>query len=205
MPKVHYKHFAPSAQIPWHFCSLLGQAIIVLKTIIKQSINEANLKASLMPEKAKASFDIFNLLSENEQKTKEEPKQTSQREELLAATKVKDLFPQGTITINKYTCVGVQCKLCIKACPTNALYWTTNGIGIIEDLCVHCQACVLSCMVDDCIKITRKREDNKEERFAKPHDVVTLNDKTSAKKRLLRVKDVFPTWEDYCKRYTPSE
>ncbi len=138
-------------------------------------------------QKNSSSVDIFDLLSgvsEDREQKKPQPVEeaSTQRQELLATTKAKDLFPKGTISINNYTCVGVQCKLCIKACPTNALYWTNNGKGVIEDLCLHCEACVLSCMVDDCIKITRKREDATEERFSKPRDVLMQTEKLNAEK-----------------------
>jgi NAD-dependent dihydropyrimidine dehydrogenase PreA subunit len=124
-----------------------------------------------MPQKDSSAIDIFNLLSDSTPKEAEkpEPPQTSQRKELLETTKYKDkdLYPEGTISINKYTCVGVQCKLCIKVCPTNALYWTNNGVGVIDDLCLHCDACVLSCMVDDCIKVTRNVKTEKQSPSAK--------------------------------------
>jgi len=155
-----------------------------------------------MPEKKSQTVDIFDLLSESGDKESEEKTSVkSERQELLAASKVKDIFPEGTIKINKHTCVGVQCKLCIKACPTNALYWSSSGIGVIEDLCVYCEACVLSCMVDDCIKVTRKREDGKREGFGKTRDIVVLNSSVNAKRRFQRVWEVFPCWEDYCKKY----
>jgi ferredoxin len=160
-----------------------------------------------MPQKNSSSIDIFDLLSENTEKTAEKPPQKpleptkTQRQELLETTRCKDLFPEGTITINKYTCVGVQCKLCIKACPTNALYWTSNGIGVTEDLCLHCEACVLSCMVDDCIKITRKRDNGRIEHFSRTRDISILNNQTNAKNRFQRIKDVFATSEDYCEKY----
>ena len=150
-----------------------------------------------MPQKNSPSIDIFDMLSDSGKKAP----QKTQRQELLEATKCKDLFPEGTITINKFTCLGVQCKLCIKACPTNALYWTNSGIGVTEDLCIYCEACVLSCMVDDCIKITRKREDGKEEHFSKTRDVTVLNNQINAEKRFQRVHDVFSSAEDYCKKY----
>ena len=164
-----------------------------------------------MPQKNSQTVDIFDLLSESKEKASQkstekpaEPAKT-QRQELLETTKVKDLFPEGTITINKYTCVGVQCKLCIKACPTNALYWTSSGIGVTEDLCVHCEACVLSCMVDDCIKVTRKRENSKEEHFNKTKDIITLENQANTKKRFQRISDVFPSTEDYCRKYRPQK
>jgi ferredoxin len=158
-----------------------------------------------MPEKKSVSVDIFGLLSdaggkESKVTEKSAPNKT-QRQELLETTKVKDLYPEGTITINKYTCVGVQCKLCIKACPTNALYWTNNGIGVTEDLCVHCEACVLCCMVDNCIRITRKREDGKQEQFSNVREVQVLNNKINSEKRFQRIRDLWPSEEDYSKRF----
>jgi ferredoxin len=153
-----------------------------------------------MPEEKPVSIDIFGLLSEE---SPEEAKR-KRRQELLEPTGVKELFKEGNIKINKYTCVGVQCKLCIKACPTNALYWASGEIGVIEDLCVYCGACVLNCMVDNCIKVERTREDDNAEqveRFSKPKDVITMTEKVNTKKRLGRVKAVFPTVDGYCNRY----
>jgi ferredoxin len=152
-----------------------------------------------MPKDSSSNVDIFNLLSENGEKPQTQSKK-KQREELLASTHVKDLFQEGNISINKHTCVGVQCKLCIKVCPTNALFWKAGEVGITEDLCVYCGACVLTCMVDDCVKVTRKREDGAVEKFSKPRDVVVLENSINAKKRFQRVREVFSTWEDYCRR-----
>lgn len=151
-----------------------------------------------MPKNDSSAFDIFGLLSEDT----EEKAKKKRRQELLEPTGVKELFKEGKISINKFTCVGGQCKLCIKACPTNALYWTASGVGITEDLCVYCGACVLCCMVDDCIKVERKRENDKTERFSKPRDVIMLEEKLNAKKRLERVKSVFPNTDVYCDRYS---
>jgi ferredoxin len=123
------------------------------------------------------------------------------REELLASSGVKEFFEEGSISVNKRTCQGLECKLCIKACPTNALYWKAGEIEVVDDLCVYCGACVLSCMVDDCIKITRKREDGKVETFSKPKDVLKLENKINAKKSFERVREVFPTAEAYYERY----
>ena len=114
---------------------------------------------------------------------------------------MKDIFKEGSLSINKHTCLGLQCKLCVKACPTNALYWKSGEVGIIEDLCVYCGACVLNCCVDDCMKVKRKRENGIVEQFSKPRDVVNLGEKISTQKRLDRVKAVFPTLEDYCEKY----
>ena len=149
-----------------------------------------------MPQESSASVDIFDLLSDSGKKAKKK-----RREELLASLNVKDFFAEGNISVNKRTCWGIECKLCIKACPTNALYWKAGEVGVVEDVCVYCGACVLSCIVDDCIKIQRKREDGTVETFSKLKDVIALEDRINAKKRFERVKEVFPTAEAYCERY----
>jgi len=151
-----------------------------------------------MPEESSSNFDIFLLLSESGEKAKKK-----RRTELLASSGVKEFFPEGSISIDKRTCWGVECKLCIKACPTNALYWKAGEVGIVDDLCVYCGACVLSCMVDDCIKVERKREDGATESFSKPVEVVKLAEKINAKKRFERVSELFPTVERYLEKYTP--
>jgi ferredoxin len=149
-----------------------------------------------MSEKNSSNVDIFDILSNNGERVKKK-----RREELLASSGVKEFFAEGNISIDKLTCWGVECKLCIKACPTNALYWKAGEVGIVHDLCVYCGACVLSCMVDDCIKVKRKRENGKVERFGKPKDVVKLGEKINAKKRFDRVREVFPSSEEYCEKY----
>lgn len=150
-----------------------------------------------MPEESSSNVDIFGLLSVD----REAENKKKQRKELLASTGVKEFFEEGEININKRTCWGVECKLCIEKCPTNALYWKTGEVGIVEDLCVYCGACVLCCMVNDCIKVTRKREDGKTEYFSRPEDVVKIQEKVNTKKRVQRVKEVFPSHEAYCERY----
>ncbi|MDR0493971.1 MAG: hypothetical protein LBH74_10125 [Nitrososphaerota archaeon] len=123
-----------------------------------------------------------------EEAVNEGEERQKRRKELIEPTGVKELFKEGKISINKFTCVGGQCKLCIKVCPTNALYWGTGEIGIIEDLCVYCGACVTICMVDNCIKIERTRENGTVEKFSKLSDVVKLQEKKNAEKRWDRVK-----------------
>lgn len=147
-----------------------------------------------------SNFDIFSMLSKDEEKTKKK-----RREELLASSGMKDLFAKGSIEIDKRTCWGLECKLCIKACPTNALYWKAGEIGIVRDLCVYCGACVLSCMVDDCIKIERERDTGRIERFSKPKEVLKLEERISSKKRFKRVEEVFPNAEVYCEKYERSK
>jgi ferredoxin len=155
-----------------------------------------------MPDKSASNIDIFSLLSEEppEPPNPAEEKK-KRRQELLGPTGVKERFKEGCLSINKYTCLGVQCKLCVKVCPTNALYWSSGQVGIIEDLCVYCGACVLNCMVDNCMKIERKREDGAIERFSNPKEVVAATEKISAQKRLGRVKGMVPSVEDYCEKF----
>jgi Fe-S-cluster-containing hydrogenase component 2 len=151
-----------------------------------------------MPKKAKPTetADIFQLLTEAKKKEKKKKKT-----ELLKPLELKEYFTEGSITINKKTCQGLECKLCIKACPTNALFWKAGEVGITEELCIYCGACVLSCIVDDCITITRKRPTGETERFNKPKDFAILQHNVGAKKRLERTQSIFPKPEDYLKRY----
>lgn len=154
-----------------------------------------------MPTKdEKQSLNIFDLLSE-EAPEKEEKKPKSMRDELLGPMGIKDRFEEGSISIDMRTCRGIECNLCVKACPTNALYWKAGEIGIIEDLCIHCTACVANCMVDDCIKVTRKRPDGKTESFSKPKDVLELQCNINSEKRKKRVESLYPTIEEYLERY----
>ncbi|MGB9684089.1 MAG: 4Fe-4S dicluster domain-containing protein [Candidatus Bathyarchaeales archaeon] len=147
-----------------------------------------------------AASDIFSLLVETSEKEKRK-----QREELLAPLGVKEFFVDGKITIDKRTCKGVECKLCIKACPTNALFWKSSGeVGITEELCIYCGACVLNCIVDDCIKIVRRRENGEMERFSTPRTYTMLENAINTRKRHERVKAIFPTTEDYLKLYKPQ-
>src|SRR5665648_1045764 len=140
---------------------------------------------------------IFDLMNEESEAVEEAEEKKKQRKELLEPTGVKELFKEGKISINKFTCVGGQCKLCIKACPTNALYWGTGEVGIIDDLCVYCGACVVNCMVNDCIEVERKREDGKTECFSKPRDVIMLQERSNCQKRFERVKTNAATMRHY--------
>jgi Fe-S-cluster-containing hydrogenase component 2 len=156
-----------------------------------------------MPKKRKrskssksSSVDIFQLLTQTTEKEK-----SKRREELLAPLGIKEFFTEGSITINKRTCKGLECKLCIKACPTNALFWKAGEVGMTEELCIYCGACVLSCIVDDCINIVRKRPTGEVERFSKPRDFTALQHSINAKKRGERIQEVFPKPEDYIERY----
>ncbi len=145
------------------------------------------------------AVNIYDLLSEAFEE-KEEKK--SRRAELLESMGVEDCFEEGSIEIDMRACIGIECNLCVKACPTNALYWKGGEIGIEEDLCIHCTACVLSCCVDNCIRVTRKRPDGKTESFSTPKDVLKLMRNIHSKKKREGVKSIFENPEDY---YTCSE
>jgi ferredoxin len=114
------------------------------------------------------------------------------RKKLLSSLGVKDFFVEGSIVISGKTCQGIECKLCIKACPTNALYWKPGKIGITEELCIYCGACVLSCIVDNCIRITRKRSASHSESFSNPKDFMKLQHCINANKRIEKIREAFP-------------
>lgn len=136
-------------------------------------------------EPRNSSADIFQLLT---QAARDEKRK--RRRELLGPLDITEYFTEGKIEIDKRTCRGVECKLCVKACPTNALYWKQGQVGIIPELCVYCGACVLFCVVDDCIRIERKRSDGVVEKFSKSRDALALQNKINTRKRFERVEEV---------------
>lgn len=148
-------------------------------------------------EKKSSFFDLLEEVPDEE----EEQKPASERAQLLDSMGVEDRFKEGTINIDMRTCRGIECNLCVKACPTNALYWKGGDIGIIDDLCIHCTACVANCMVDDCICVTRKRADGKNEKFSNAKDVCMLLKKINSKKEVDRVTAIYPTVEEYLDRH----
>jgi ferredoxin len=156
-------------------------------------------KKSKLSKKA-SSQDMFHLLTETARKEKKKL-----RKELLAPLGLEEFFSEGDITINKRTCRGVECKLCVKACPTSALFWKAGEVGITKELCIYCGACVLSCIVDDCIRVVRKRANGEVESFSKPKSFTALQHGISGKKRFEITKDVFPEPENYLKRYKPMQ
>ena len=159
-------------------------------------------RRSEMPTKEKEqNVNIFDLLSEEVPEPEEKSKPKSRRAELLEPIGIKDWYEEGSINIDMRTCRGIECNLCVKACPTNALYWKAGEIGIIDDLCVHCTACVANCMVDDCIKVTRKRSDGSTESFSNLKDVCVLLRNINTKKCRERLKSRYPTVEEYFERH----
>jgi NAD-dependent dihydropyrimidine dehydrogenase PreA subunit len=147
------------------------------------------------------NVDIFGLLSEGTV----DSERKKNREALLAPTGVKDVFQDGKISINSHTCLGVQCKECIKVCPTTALYWGGGKVAIVEDLCVYCGACVLNCQVDDCIDLERKRDDGRIEKFSRSKEVVLFQKKANTNKRVQRVHSVILKPQDYYIKYPKAK
>lgn len=97
-----------------------------------------------------------------------------ERTQLLESIGVKEVFNEGEMEINRRTCRGVDCRLCIQACPTNALYWKEGEVGIVEELCVYCTSCVNVCMIDNCIHVSRVRSDGKTEKFSSALEIQKL-------------------------------
>ena len=141
-------------------------------------------------------MDIYQLLLEASKRRRRE-----ERAQLLQSVGVKEYFEEGSIRIDMRTCKGTECELCIKVCPTNALYWRSGEIGVVEDLCVFCGACVMNCIVDNCIQVTRRRPNGEMERFSTPEDVLMLLHSLNSRKRSKMVGSRFPDEEAYLKRY----
>ena len=137
-------------------------------------------------EKDAKDIDIFQLLDVASKR-----KQREERQALLSDLEVQDLFCDGIILINKQTCLGVECKLCIDVCPTYALYWTKGEVGVEKQLCVYCMACVFSCIVEDCITITRKRRTGEEEVFSNIKNACALLHKIALNKRIERIQSIY--------------
>lgn len=135
-----------------------------------------------------SEVDIFHLL---ENASREKRRRNKQR--LLESLGIEEFFEEGSISVDKKTCRGAECKLCIEACPTNALYWSLGDVGIEWDLCVYCTACVLSCIVDDCIRVWRRRPSGEVEEFSNPRQAIVLLHKIASMKRFDRVNSV-PGW-----------
>jgi ferredoxin len=131
----------------------------------------------------KDSADIFNLLREASQK-----RESKERTRLLQPMGIQENFVEGGVRINWKTCRGVECKLCIDTCPTNALYWREGEVSIAEELCVFCVGCVGVCLVDDCIQVSRKRPSGEIESFSNAREVVILLHTINSKKAVERTK-----------------
>lgn len=131
----------------------------------------------------KHGVDIFRLPLEASQ-----GRERKERIRLLQSIGVEEIFAEGSVWINWKTCRGVECRLCIDACPTNALYWREGEVGIAKELCIFCTACVVVCLIDNCIQVSRKRSSGEIERFSKARDVLMLLHNVNSKKAVERIK-----------------
>ena len=131
-------------------------------------------------------------------------REKTRREALLKSIGVKEFFEEGSVKIDMKTCKGVECQLCIKACPTNALYWKMGEVGLVDDLCIYCTSCVLNCIVDGCIAVERKRNDGTVERFSTPSEVFALFKNMNADRRVATTSRILPDDEAYLRRYGKS-
>jgi Fe-S-cluster-containing hydrogenase component 2 len=147
-------------------------------------------------QEEKGSIDIYSLLLGASKKQKRD-----QRQRLLDSLGVKEFFEEGSIKIDMKTCKGVECKFCINACPTNALYWKAGEVAVAEDLCIYCTSCVLNCMVPDCMEVRRKRQNGENEHFSNPKEVVKMSEHLNTTKRTKVIEELLPDDEAYLKRY----
>jgi len=136
-------------------------------------------------KEATSGVDIFQLLE-----AASEEKRRKERRQILESLGVKEFFEEGSISIDMKTCRGVECRLCIEACPTHALYWRSGTLEVGENLCVYCTACVLSCIVDDCIRVRRKRPTGEVEEFSNPRQVFLLLQRIGSGMKTERVRSV---------------
>jgi len=125
----------------------------------------------------------------------------ARRDLLLKSIGVKELFEEGSVKIDKKICKGVECQLCIKACPTNALYWKMGEVGLADDLCIYCTSCVLNCIVDGCIVVKRKLNDGTAEWFSTPGEALALLRNMNNDKRVATTSKILIDDEAYLKRY----
>lgn len=110
------------------------------------------------------------------------------RTRLLQSIGIEENFVEGSVQINWKMCKGVECRLCIDACPTNALYWREGEIGIVCELCIFCVACVGVCIVDDCIEVNRKRLNEEIEGFSNAREILMLLHNINSRKAVERTK-----------------
>ncbi|MFW9995078.1 MAG: 4Fe-4S dicluster domain-containing protein [Candidatus Odinarchaeota archaeon] len=87
------------------------------------------------------------------------------------------------ITINTSLC-PLGCQMCVKACPTSALYFF-EVVHVQKELCIGCGACASACPYVEPIKITRTRiSDGKTEVFRNLKEFVKTNNAENARKRI---------------------
>jgi Fe-S-cluster-containing hydrogenase component 2 len=131
-----------------------------------------------------AAKDIYRLLLQGDAAKRK------RRETLLRSVGIDEtFFDEGRVMIDVATCRGVECKLCIEACPTHALYRANGEVKLEAELCIYCTACVLSCIVDDCIVVTRRRSNGDREQFSRPIEAVRLLNQRAAHRRVEKLSE----------------
>jgi len=139
--------------------------------------------------------DIFSLMVGEEEKRRK-----ALREEVLGALGIPDFFVKGSVSIDTRKCYGRECDLCVKACPTRAIFWRGNELVVQEEICIFCTACVANCMVEGCIRVKRFRPDGTVEEFSTPREVVCLQKAIAGFRALEAVNKLFPSPEDFLRR-----
>jgi len=142
------------------------------------------------------SVDIFSLMVKAE-----EERRRAVREEVLSALGIPEFFTGGSVSIDVGKCYGPQCDLCVKACPTSAIFWRDGCLVVQEELCIYCAACVTNCMVEDCIRVRRVRPDGRVEEFSSVRDVAALQRAIANGKATDMVERLFPSPEDFLARF----
>ncbi len=150
-------------------------------------------------------MDIFGLLvSEEERRRKaEEERRRALREEVLGALGIPDFFVEGSVRIDRSKCYGVECDLCVKACPTKAIFWRSGELVVQEEICIYCMACVVNCMVEGCITVRRVRPDGTVEEFSSVRDAARLLHAISGRKANEAVSAIYPDEEAFLARHGP--
>ena len=140
--------------------------------------------------------DIFALMVREEEK-----RRRAVREEVLSALGIPEFFSSGSVRIDAGKCYGPQCDLCVKACPTSAIFWREGRLIVQEELCIYCTACVANCMVEGCIRVRRVRPDGRVEEFSSVRDVAALQRAIAGEKATDMVGRLFPSPEEYLARF----
>jgi len=60
-------------------------------------------------------------------------------------------YNKGSITVRGHICI--QCKICMKICPTDAIEFTDGHMTLDEDKCIACGECATKCP-QKCIAMT---------------------------------------------------
>ena len=140
-------------------------------------------------------MDIFSLMVGEEEKRKR-----ALREEVLGALGIPDFFVKGSVSIDMRKCYGRECDMCVRACPTKAIFWRGGELVVQEEICIFCTACVANCMVDGCIRVRRTRPDGRVEEFSSLREAACLQKAIATEKAVGAVEQLFPNTEEFLRR-----